>query len=163
MRELYQGLNGSQNIVTDTFSSYLADNPVKETVENLFTGSWINHNFSIWIGHEEDRKAWEYLSKTRKYVESKGKDAHELSWEEIYIAEGSDWFWWFGDEFTILNKGDFDRLFRLHLRNCYELHGDVPPAYLFKSIITPYDISPQKEPSGFVRPVIDGFVTHFYE
>jgi alpha-amylase/alpha-mannosidase (GH57 family) len=163
LRELYQGLSGSQNIITDTFSSYLAANPVKETVENLFTGSWINHNFSIWIGHEEDRKAWEYLSKTRKYVESKGKDAHKLSWEEIYIAEGSDWFWWFGDEFTILNKGDFDRLFRLHLRNCYELHGDVPPSYLFKSIITPYDISPQKEPSGFVRPVIDGFVTHFYE
>ena len=163
LRKLYQGLSDSPNIKTDTFSSYLLANPVKETIENLFTGSWINHNFSIWIGHEEDRKAWEYLSKTRKYVESKGKAAHELSWEEIYIAEGSDWFWWFGDEFTILNKGEFDSLFRLHLRNCYELHNDVPPEYLFKSIITPYDISPQKEPSGFIRPVIDGCVTHFYE
>jgi alpha-amylase/alpha-mannosidase (GH57 family) len=163
LRNLYSDLSESQNIKTDTFNSFLQGNPPGAKIHNLYTGSWINHNFSIWIGHEEDRKAWDYLAKTRRYVESKGNDAHELAWEEIYIADGSDWYWWFGDEFTILNKGDFDRLFRLHLRNCYELHGDAPPPYLFQSIITPYDISPQKEPSGFIRPVIDGQVTHFYE
>lgn len=42
------------------------------------------------------------------------------AWEEIFIAEGSDWFWWFGDDHATHYKDEFDRLFRLHLKNVYK-------------------------------------------
>lgn len=163
LRNLYQGLSHTEGIKTATFSEHLSAHPPTEKITNLFTGSWINHNFAIWIGHEEDRKAWEYLSKTRRYVASKGKEADQLAWEEIYIAEGSDWYWWYGDEFTSVNDEEFDRLFRMHLKNCYEIHRDTPPSYLSQSILTPHDIMPLKAPVGFIRPIIDGKVSHFYE
>ena len=163
LRGLYQGLTTTEGIKTSTFAAFLASHPTDERISNLYTGSWINHNFAIWIGHEEDRKAWEYLAKTRKYVASKGSDAKSLAWEEIYIAEGSDWFWWYGDDFTSVNDEDFDRLFRMHLRNCYEIHKDTPPPYLSQSILTPQDITPLKAPVGFIHPIIDGKISHFYE
>ncbi len=163
LRGIYGAIAADPGIKTETFGGFLRNNPPQETIAKLYTGSWINHNFAIWIGHEEDRKAWEYLAKTRKYVEEKGPRANPLAWEEIYIAEGSDWCWWYGDEFNNENIHDFDRLFRRHLKNCYELHGDQPPDYLSRSIITPHDISPLRQPAGFSVPVIDGRLTHFYE
>ncbi|MCK7502794.1 MAG: hypothetical protein MZV70_01000 [Desulfobacterales bacterium] len=36
-----------------------------EHLHRLHAGSWINANFGIWIGHEEDNLAWDYLSMTR--------------------------------------------------------------------------------------------------
>lgn len=163
LRTLYENLESKPGMATSLFSSYLKENPPREKIANLYSGSWINHNFAIWIGHEEDRKAWEYLARTRKYVESKGFTANSLAWEEIYIAEGSDWFWWYGDEFASDNDEQFDRLFRLHLANCYKVHNESPPAELSKSIITPHDIIPEKIPAGFIHPIIDGRVSHFYE
>jgi alpha-amylase/alpha-mannosidase (GH57 family) len=137
LRGVYERLSGSGDIGTSRFHEFLQEHPPRQTIRNLYTGSWINRNFRIWIGHEEDRRAWEYLARTRRYVEAKGQAAHPLAWEEILIAEGSDWFWWYGDEFTTENDEEFDRIFRGHLKNCYELHGDQPPEELSRSIITP--------------------------
>ena len=111
----------------------------------------MNRNFRIWIGHEEDRRAWELLARTRAYVDSKGAQAHPLAWEEIYIAEGSDWCWWYGDEFTTENDEEFDRMFRNHLKNCYDLHLDAPPDELDRSIITSRITAPRKAPGVFRR------------
>jgi alpha-amylase/alpha-mannosidase (GH57 family) len=49
----------------------------------------------------------------------------------MYILEGSDWFWWYGED----PKGDFDHLFRMHLGNFYKLINQDLPAYLKKPII----------------------------
>ncbi len=58
----------------------------------------------------------------------------EKAWEELYIAEGSDWFWWYGDEHTSAQDSLFDYLFRKHLQNVYLLLGDVPPPELARPI-----------------------------
>jgi alpha-amylase/alpha-mannosidase (GH57 family) len=163
LRALYQSLGGAPEIRTSGFSAHLRENPPDETLASLYTGSWINRNFAIWIGHEEDRKAWEHLARTRRYVEAKGEGAHPMAWEEILIAEGSDWFWWYGEDFNSGNDEDFDNLFRTHLSNCYRLHGDTPPPELSQSIITHHEIVPVRQPSGFVSPAVDGRVTHYYE
>ena len=39
-------------------------------------------------------------------------NAPALAWEELYIAEGSDWNWWYGNEHSSANDEDFDALFR---------------------------------------------------
>lgn len=163
LRCLYKELSSSPEIRTSSYSDFLERNPPVESIANLYTGSWINHNFAIWIGHNEDRKAWEQLARTRRYVESKGEKADPLAREEILIAEGSDWFWWYGEDFSSGNDEAFDNLFRTHLSNCYRLHGDTPPPELSQSIITPHEVVPIRLPAGFVNPMIDGEVSHYYE
>ena len=37
--------------------------PAVDTVPRLFAGSWISHNFAIWIGHPEDNRAWDALAR----------------------------------------------------------------------------------------------------
>jgi len=51
-------------------------------------------------------------SNRRKYSEA---------WEALYAAEGSDWFWWFGEGHSSNQDAIFDRLFREHL--CGNLQG----------------------------------------
>ncbi|HEY7884489.1 MAG TPA: glycoside hydrolase, partial [Cellvibrionaceae bacterium] len=40
---------------------------------------------------------------------------------QLAMAEGSDWFWWFGDYNPSDSVRDFDYLFRKHLQNLYQL------------------------------------------
>ena len=51
----------------------------------------------------------------------------DRAWEEVYVAEGSDWFGWYGDAAVRPEEALFDELFRKHLRNVYLVLGDVPP------------------------------------
>ena len=150
-----------------TVSEYLDEFPAQEKLNRLHPGSWINANFCIWIGHEEKNKAWEYLSETRsvlKDYEKQQPDPEVLrkAWKELYIAEGSDWNWWYGDDNSSANDEEFDRLFRSHLANVYTLIGKKPPEYL--SI--PIKIKKAKivrEPYGFIKPEIDGRDTNYFE
>lgn len=140
---LYEKLSADPGIKTVTASEYLKDHPPAETLPRLFPGSWINNNFKIWIGHEEDNTAWDYLYAARQALvefeqNSKGQadqKAIEQAWQEIYIAEGSDWCWWYGEEHGSYNDMEFDQLFRTHLMNVYRLIGWEVPAYLAEPII----------------------------
>lgn len=129
-------------------------------------GSWISHNFDIWIGHEEDRKAWDMLAAARSLLATHDPD-HKLTkaWEEIYIAEGSDWFWWYGGDHSSENDWEFDQLFRKHLINVYKLVGKKAPAGLHVSIIAERKkgIPPAVAPTRFITPRVDGRVTSYFE
>src|SRR5262249_38119859 len=50
---------------------HLEKPPPRDTLPRLFAGSWISHNFAIWIGHEEDNAAWDALHRTREYLVSR--------------------------------------------------------------------------------------------
>ena len=58
----------------------------------------------------------------------------KLAFEEILIAEGSDWNWWYGPEHHSANDREFDELYRKHLSNIYQLLGSRPPDYLSQPI-----------------------------
>jgi hypothetical protein len=139
-----------------------------ENLGRLHAGSWINANFGIWIGHEEDNRAWDYLSETRNDLElfEKLNPEKDLSnaWKAIYIAEGSDWNWWYGDEHSTDNQAEFDELFRLNLMKVYKEIGKEIPQHLFVPIIKEErGISPMITIRGFIEPKIDGIVTSYYE
>lgn len=164
---LYERLIKEPLLKTVTMREYLKDYPRGERIENLFPGSWINSNFSIWIGHEEDNTAWDLLSRTRKdlvrYEEATGKRFPE-AWREIYIAEGSDWCWWYGDEYATENAKEFDELFRAHLMKVYSLIGrDIPPDLLVPVIREDKRCRPTVQLTAFISPTIDGEVTNYYE
>ena len=65
LRELYRRISESSDLAALTVSEALAlDSPQPSTTS--IPGSWINANFDIWIGAEEDNMAWEYLLAARR-------------------------------------------------------------------------------------------------
>lgn len=169
--ELYTLLSRDTLIQTTTVQDYLDRFPPKETMPRLHAGSWINHNFRIWIGHEEDNASWDYLYETREFLtrilrEKQGSldpAKIEMAWKEIYIAEGSDWNWWYGDDHSSMNDPDFDELYRKHLANVYTLMGEDPPDKLMVPIIREKRAEITTEITSFMHPAIDGIVTNYYE
>jgi len=118
-----------------TVNEFLNDNPPHHILNNLGVGSWINGNFDIWIGEKEENKAWEYLLRVRRDMERWDNIPDEV-WEELYAAEGSDWFWWLGEDMET-PEGDekWDEMYRETLKNIYILSGEIPPDFLNEPIV----------------------------
>jgi hypothetical protein len=133
----------------------------------IFPGSWIDANFYIWIGHQDDQRAWSQLAEAREALDTAGSvdaAALERAKEEVLIAEGSDWFWWYGDDHSSEHDLEFDDLFRRHLRNVYRLLQKPVPDELFVSNITVGAAAPaQADPTGLISPTIDGEETSYFE
>lgn len=96
-----------------------------EILDNIIAGSWINANFKIWIGHQEDKIAWKLLSNARKIFEENkylmSDESRKEAYKYLLITESSDWSWWFGDEHSAPNRLDFDKLFRYNLLEFYTI------------------------------------------
>lgn len=125
----YQRISQADFVKTTTVSDYLKINPANNQIKRLSAGSWIYGEFGKWIGNAYKVKAWEWLAQARQAIE-KTQQPTELAWKQMYILEGSDWFWWAGED----PDGSFDRLFRLHLTNFYKLINQEPPAYLLRPL-----------------------------
>ncbi len=163
LEAFYQRLSSDAAVKTVRVADYLEQNPPARVLGTIFAGSWINNDFKIWIGHEEDNTAWDYLYRTRLSLESYQGENAATAWQEIYIAEGSDWCWWFGDDHSSENDAAFDALFRKHLKNVYSLIGKDAPEELDKPIKRVGLIRPIKEPVYLIKPELDGEVTNYYE
>jgi hypothetical protein len=82
----------------------------------------------------------------------------------MLIAEGSDWFWWYGDDHSSEHDSAFDDLFRRHVRNVYRaLEQPVPEELFLTNITTQSQVIDVQVPTGFVEPTIDGEVTSYFE
>lgn len=167
--EFYNMLTSNEIFETVLISNYISKNPDVPILKSIWPGSWINANYNIWIGHPEDNNAWEYLYKTRKFLcdflynNDVSENEKNLCWHEIYAAEGSDWFWWFGDEHYTSQSDLFDFLFRQHLKNIYKILKQSSPSYLD----IPIKLNMIKDniifPSNFISPTIDGKITSYFE
>jgi alpha-amylase/alpha-mannosidase (GH57 family) len=167
LRELYKRCTSTPGIHPTTISEFLEKHPPAAELPHLFAGSWISHNFAIWIGHEEDNTAWDALHRAREHLVQRGQTAVasveklQQAWEELYIAEGSDWFWWYGEDHTSAQDALFDYLFRKHLQNVYAILGDTPPADLARPISKRGQRPLHSMPRGFLDVKIDGRMTYF--
>jgi len=170
LRKLYERLSNDEFVRTTTFSEFLDKHTSTPELSDLHPGSWINANFNIWIGDDEDNRAWNLLKKTRDFLEKQQKEGMitgknlESAWEHIYIAEGSDWCWWYGDEHSSSQDMEFDQLYREHLMEVYRLTGMDVPAELFQTIKhSHFDRFRSIRPLNFIHPEIDGKSTYYYE
>ncbi len=162
LRELYRQLSELSDIETITCSEANVKNnsDIFEPITHIMAGSWINADFRIWIGHKDHRKAWTMLSKARRAVENAkpklpGKQYKEAM-RNIYIAEGSDWFWWYGDQHEAPNKQDFDILFRWYLRQAYKSIGMGPPEETNYIIGSNSYSERLRTQGGSISPVVSG-------
>lgn len=166
---LYERLSSEKNIKCCTVSEYLEEYPAKAELKKVFPGSWIFHNFRVWIGHHEDNRSWDLLNEARETLERAGENGEiaredlEKAWEELYIAEGSDWNWWYGDDHSSGQDELFDELYRSHLRSIYRHIGQTPPSSLDEAISTGAEQVVVRQPRNFIRPKLDGEITHYYE
>jgi alpha-amylase/alpha-mannosidase (GH57 family) len=168
LRALYGGLSEHAELKTVTMTE-AAVGPF-ERLRSLYPGSWVNGDFYIWIGHADDRKAWGQLAEARDTY-SQAADSPALdpqskarAFEEILIAEGSDWCWWYGEDHSSSHDMEFDDLFRRHLRNVYRLlRRPIPEELYVSNISSPPTDGTVVQPAGFLRPVIDGEVSNYFE
>ena len=130
LRRLFEGIQKEPALKAVTLSEALKRMP-SEKLDWVAPGSWANGNFSIWIGHPEDHEAWRWISRAREALMArKGQVAQEqwdLAYEELLVAEGSDWMWWFGNDFSSDSDAIFDSLFRQHIGNIFQLIGLPQP------------------------------------
>ncbi len=154
----------------DTVSQAMETSPPTQRLDQLHSGSWINQDFKIWIGHQEDNRGWDLLQHTRaRLVEltpSLPPERARAAWDELYAAEGSDWFWWYGDDFDTDYKQEFDRLFRTHLRNVWTYAGVTPPEILNQPLVearTPQGLDLVQLPLARITPTLDGLASNFFE
>jgi alpha-amylase/alpha-mannosidase (GH57 family) len=166
LRELYRRISDDKGLEALTVSEALQKFKT-EPLQGIFPGSWINANFDIWIGAEEDNLAWEYLLTARKAYDA-ATDVPEqkraLAYEELLIAEGSDWNWWYGPEHGSDNRPEFDELYRAHLKNVYRALGQTPPIELSRPILKGLGEGEHHEaPANFIHAVLDGELTSHFE
>jgi alpha-amylase/alpha-mannosidase (GH57 family) len=163
LRALYERLGQHAELRTVTLAEGCA-NATKE-LPGIFPGSWIDANFYIWIGHADDQRAWSQLAEARSALDTAGSAADLASaCEEILIAEGSDWCWWYGDDHSSAHDLEFDDLYRRHLRNAYRFMGRPAPDELYVSnISTGGAPPPQTAPTGLLAPTLDGEDTSYFE
>nr|AHB52784.1 GH57-amylopullulanase [Cyanobacterium sp. CLg1] len=159
LESFYSRLSHQSQIQLVTVSEFLEQFPPTETIDSrkLHSGSWIDGNFTTWIGDPIKNKAWDYLATARQML-AKHPEATEESnpqaWEALYAAEGSDWFWWYGEPHYSDHGHIFDQLFREHLIALYQALNEPVPDHLYQSLS-----SPQKanyNPENFIHPTIDG-------
>jgi alpha-amylase/alpha-mannosidase (GH57 family) len=166
LRALYARLQESRELQSVTMSEACA--APSQTLSHIFPGSWINGDFYIWIGHDDDRRAWGQLAAARRALESApptlAPAARARAHEEMLIAEGSDWFWWYGDDHSSDHDRDFDELFRRHVQNVYRALGAPIPDELLVTNITTQPVEVRIDPpTGLIHPVIDGETTSYFE
>ena len=166
LRALYAGLGTHPELETVTVSEAVAH--ASTPLNGIFPGSWINSDFYIWIGHADDHRAWGQLADARQALDAPGPavsaDAMARAREELFIAEGSDWFWWYGDDHSSDHDLEFDDLFRRHLRNVYRsLEKPVPEELFVTNISTAPPALVVHPPNTLVTPVLDGEITSYFE
>ncbi len=182
LSRLYRSLADDPEVQLTTCSAFLAECAVERRLDHIHPGSWINANYGIWIGHPEENLGWDYLYKAREAaVQGHARVAELLApgavadflnepdgtaaliCRSLLAAEGSDWFWWYGDDHFSPHSDRFDLLFRRHLMNVYRLLGQPVPAELYEPIKKKSPAGFVREPAALISPTVNGLVTDYFE
>ena len=129
----YRRLSEHPGIELTTFSDCLKTVEAKH-LRQLVTGSWVYGTLSTWIGEPDKNRGWDMLGDAKRAFDEVAVRLDAVHLEnarrQLAVCEGSDWFWWFGGDNPAATVADFERLYRLHLTNLYQLIGVEPPEYL---------------------------------
>jgi len=166
LREFYRLLADDPEIHTLCFSDVdVANAP---PLERYAPGSWVDGTFNIWIGSEEDRRAWAALAAARNALDNRRSQLSPAAIarveENLAIASGSDWFWWFGRENFTSELEVFDRLFRENLQQAYRLlDAEIPESLLQPIAVVGSEGVAVSKPLSRLTPRLDGQVSDYFE
>jgi len=178
---LYRNIAGHAGLRFTTPSRALERFKEPPLLEHVHPGSWINASYGIWIGHPEENRAWELLEQARTAAVGHGQGTatlldgtmpRDLTGIEavdrpacrcLFAAEGSDWFWWYGDDHFSPHSDHFDMLFRNNLVQLYQLLDLPVPPDLFEPIKKVSPAGLVRTPTTFIRPTINGLMDDYFE
>jgi len=169
LRALFSSLEEASDLRAVSIAAHLDEHPSRAALGRLHSGSWIDSDFHIWIADPEKNRAWELLGHARRRLEraidaGAPPAAVEKARAHLLAAEGSDWFWWFGEPFHSNEDALFDRLFRAHLAAAWSALGDAVPSELEEPVAGCGGPSRAvREPRGLIRPTVDGRVGSYFE
>jgi alpha-amylase/alpha-mannosidase (GH57 family) len=157
---LYTALTTTDWLRTTTPTEFLErhGDALEELPAPLAAGSWIGGTLSTWIGEPEEARAWELLRTARldlRRAEQQGAADEELAaaHEAMRWAQGSDWFWWFGDDQDSGDDAYFDRAYRELLGQVYDALGLERPAWVAVPIVpaTPVEATTTEDGAGVLE------------
>jgi alpha-amylase/alpha-mannosidase (GH57 family) len=168
LRTLFAALSSDPELKTASIGQHLDAAPARRTLGRLHSGSWIDSAFHIWIGDPVKNRAWELLGRARArfdraVAEGATPAQRDAAFERLLAAEGSDWFWWFGEPFHSMEDSLFDALFRAHLAGAYAALGLPAPRELDEPVAThkPLGDAAVSAPYSLIHPQIGG--NRFYD
>ncbi len=165
LNALYRNLSESDLVRTVTPTELLAQYGDRvEPLPDVFPASWFQPNFATWIGEREEAAAWDALWATRRaYAEAETSGSAtaeqlETARDAVLFAEGSDWFWWYGDDQDSGDDGYFDRAFRELLGQVYDSLGAERPAFVRTPITPERAVAPDRTPDETASITVDAEV-----
>lgn len=165
LERLYSLINNDKNVSTVLISEYADKNKSSvKPLKKIKSGSWANQEFQLWIAEPTKNLAWKYLIQTRNNLieaEKAGrltKEQINAAKNELYIAEGSDWFWWYGEPNNSGQDHIFDFLFREHLKNVYTFIERPIPSELDMPL-TAFMGKPLRNPRREITPLMNGIAS----
>ena len=161
LKTLYTLITEDDSLETVLLSDYLEKTKEDKLLPKIASGSWINRNFKLWIDEPVKDIAWTYLKRVRQdfanFVKREPLNPNiELARRELFICEGSDWFWWYGEPNDSGRDNIFDFLFRTHLKNVYRYLDLDTPKYLDDPLSDISTSKPSKYPKSLITPHING-------
>ena len=151
---LYRELTAHPRLELVTMSDALARADRAGTtgrLDRLATGSWIGGNLDTWAGQREKLDAWRLLAAARALHPAPLAELAEPVAASLRALEGSDWYWWFGDDHFTGQRELFEELFHSHLRVVFRAGGHPPPP-LPEPESRREDLRPAREPVESVAP-----------
>ena len=169
LREVLQAVDQAPDLAWATVGDLVREEPATP-LSHLAPGSWIHGTFDTWMGHPEKRQAWRVLrdARARLIAHLPGEFRYPPTTPEhsalyaFMAAEGSDWFWWLGDDHPTPLAPVFDRIFRELLRSAFEHLDLTPPAFLDRPLKQAPAPGVQR-PRSRIRPRLDGRESHYLE
>ncbi|MEM3342217.1 MAG: glucodextranase DOMON-like domain-containing protein, partial [Thermoplasmata archaeon] len=158
---LYSMLENTSWIRTVTVREYLSEHPPTRRLTNLAEGSWINGDLTTWSLEEDEDNAWKALAAARKAIKDYeaahpdeiGSEKLKKAWETLYIAEGSDWYWWYGLDQDSGFDELWDQAFKRYIAAIYEIlqQQSAVVEHPFKVAI-----DPSVRGGELITPIVDG-------
>lgn len=159
LNTLYSLIENDSTLETVLISDYIKKDTQKPLAK-ISSGSWINRNFKLWIDEPLKNLAWTYLKQVRddfsNFVKQNPLNPNiNAARRELFICEGSDWFWWYGEPNDSGRDNIFDYIFREHLKNIYSFLGLNIPEYLDTPLLSAIS-KPSRYPQKEFTPALDG-------
>lgn len=130
LTELYQTIAESPDLVPITPSQLNEQISSFPELSQVVPGSWIFGLLDTWIGHPQKNQAWNSLARVRKEWEKEKERVASVSpgvveqiWDLLYQAEGSDWFWWLGEDNPSSEKLAFQNHFSYLVQEVWKKMG----------------------------------------
>ena len=165
LNNIYSLIEKDETLDTVLITNYIREDKHKKVLNKIHSGSWIDQTFQYWIGESTKNKAWSYLKEAKDTFEAfvkenKNNPNIDIAYRELMIAEGSDWFWWYGEPNNSGQDFVFDYMYRERLKNVYTAIGIEPPEHLNTSLITKIEM-PFKHPTRMITPRMDGLLESY--